>query len=175
MKTGSNGLRAAGGTPETHPLETLALWLLGGMVAIGALLWLTGQLSGRLFGGAWPPARASEMASVVIQYPKNIGDPAQAWPTHARSLVPGPVEFYATFAALVLPALAAAIGLSARRAGRGTDPGPSQRSACRSRAEAVRDRHRADADGQDHWLRDPRDPRMAGAGGSDFREDRPSS
>jgi type IV secretion system protein VirD4 len=121
MKTGSNGLRAAGGTPETHPLETLALWLLGGMVAIGALLWLTGQLSGRLFGGAWPPARASEMASVVIQYPQNIGDPAQAWPAHARSLVPGPVQFYATFAALVLPALAAAIGLSARRADRGTD------------------------------------------------------
>jgi type IV secretion system protein VirD4 len=121
MKTGPNALRAAGGTPETHPLEALALWLLGGMVAIGALLWLTGQLSGRIFGGAWPPARASEMAAVVIQYPKNIGDPAQAWPSHARSLVPGPVEFYATFAALVLPALAAAIGLSARRADRGTD------------------------------------------------------
>jgi type IV secretion system protein VirD4 len=121
MKTGANALRAAGGTPETHPLEALALWLLGGIVAIGALLWLTGQLSGRIFGGAWPPARASEMASVVIQYPKNIGDPAQAWPAHARSLVPGPVEFYATFATLVLPALAAAIGLSARRADRGTD------------------------------------------------------
>jgi len=121
MKTGPNALRAAGGTPETHPLEALALWLLGGMVAIGALLWLTGQLSGRIFGGAWPPARASEMAAVVIQYPKNIGDPAQAWPSHARSLVPGPVEFYATFAALVLPPLAAAIGLSARRADRGTD------------------------------------------------------
>ena len=32
----------------------VALWLLGGLITLGALLWITGQLSGRLFGGSWP-------------------------------------------------------------------------------------------------------------------------
>ena len=31
---------------EAHPLETVALWALGAVVAIGGLLWATGQLSG---------------------------------------------------------------------------------------------------------------------------------
>ena len=65
----------AGATTEAHPLETLAFRLLGGVAAAGALLWLTGQLSGRIFGGAWPPVEPSEVASVVLEYPHHLGDP----------------------------------------------------------------------------------------------------
>jgi type IV secretion system protein VirD4 len=110
---------AAAGTAEAHPLEALALWVFGGLIAAGALLWITGQLSGRLFGGAWPPVRTSEIGSVVAQYPHHIGDPAQAWPARARELVPGPLAFYGTLIALVIPALAAAVWPSARRGNRG--------------------------------------------------------
>ncbi len=45
----------------------------------------------------------------MLSYPHHLGDPAQAWPARARELVPGPVAFYATLAALLLPALAAAV------------------------------------------------------------------
>ena len=99
MKTGARAPRfPSGGAPEAHPLETLALRLCIGLVAAGALLWLTGQLSGRIFGGAWPPVEPSEVGAVVVEYPNHVGDPAQAWPARARGLVPGPVAFYATFA-----------------------------------------------------------------------------
>jgi type IV secretion system protein VirD4 len=88
------------------------------VAAAGALLWLTGQLSGRIFGGAWPPVEPSEVASVVLEYPHHLGDPGDAWSGRARELVPGPVAFYGTLATLLLPALAAAAWLSVRRSDR---------------------------------------------------------
>jgi type IV secretion system protein VirD4 len=109
----------SGGAANEHPLETVALRLLAGLAAAGVLLGLTGQLSGRLFGGTWPPVEPSDVAAIVLSYPHHLGDPAQAWPARARGLVPGPVAFYATLAALLLPALAATTWLSARRGKRG--------------------------------------------------------
>lgn len=103
MKMGRSAPRFPSNTSEAHPLETFVLRLLGGMAAVAALLWLTGQLSGRLFGGAWPHVNASEIASVAARFPRHAGDPAQAWPERARERIPGPLAFYGTLAALILP------------------------------------------------------------------------
>jgi type IV secretion system protein VirD4 len=111
----------AGRAPETHPLETLALCALGGLVAAGTLLWATGQVSGRLFSGVWPPVRISEIGSVLTQYPHHLGAPAQAWRGRARELIPGPLAFYATLIAVVSPAVGAGIWISSRRSRRATD------------------------------------------------------
>ena len=52
------------------------------------------------------------------------GDPAEAWPPHARLLIPGPAAFYGTFAAIVLPAVAlawiVAVRIRQRRTATGT-------------------------------------------------------
>jgi type IV secretion system protein VirD4 len=123
MKTGGSAPRfPAGGNTEAHPLETLALWLLGGLVCAGGLLWITGEVSGRLFGGEWPSPRPSQMASVVARFPHHLDDPAQAWPESARKLLPGPVAFYGTFAAIALPAVLTVVLLWMRTRGRGPDP-----------------------------------------------------
>lgn len=115
MNTGGRGPRfPVGGDSAAHPLETLALWLIGGIVCVGALLWMAGEVSGRLFGDAWPAARASEMGSVVARFPHHADNPAQAWPDRARGLIPGPVAFYGTFAAMILPGVATLV-LVARR------------------------------------------------------------
>ena len=119
MKTDWSAPRfPAGATPDAHPLETLALRVLAGLTAAGALLWLAGQLSGRLTSGTWPPVRLSEIGSVVIEYPNHVGDPARAWPARAQDLVPGPLAFYGTFMALVLPVLVAAVWFSVHGAAR---------------------------------------------------------
>jgi type IV secretion system protein VirD4 len=116
MKPGRSAPRfPAGGAPETHPLEALALRLLAGLVAASVLLWLTGQLSSRLFGGGWLPMNPSDIGAVVTAYPNHVGDPSQAWPPGARDLMAGPFAFYGTFTALVLPLLAAAVWFSAHR------------------------------------------------------------
>ena len=51
------------GQTETHPLETVALWALGAAVALGSLLWLTGEVSARLFGGSWPRVSVADRRS----------------------------------------------------------------------------------------------------------------
>jgi type IV secretion system protein VirD4 len=104
MTSERHGPRFADGFgADTHPLEAVALWILGALILLGALAWTAGELSGRLFGGSWPKVSLSEMGSVLAAFPHHTGDPAGAWPTSARPLLPGPVYFYATFGALLLP------------------------------------------------------------------------
>ena len=86
---------------ETHPLETVALWALGAAIALGALLWLTGELSGRLFGGGWPHVSIAEMGGVVARLRGHAADPTAAWPAPARASIPGPAAFYGTLVVLL--------------------------------------------------------------------------
>ena len=100
---------------QTHPIETLALWCLGALIACGAALWLAGEVSGRVFGGSWPGTGLAEMGSVVARFREHAGEPAQAWPQPGRSLIPGPVSFYATLALLMSPVVGAASLVLRRR------------------------------------------------------------
>src|SRR5262249_903405 len=104
MTNGRHGPRFAegfGGDP--HPLEAAALWILGVLALVGALVWAAGELSGRLFGGAWPKVGLAEMGAVLGALPRHTRDPASAWPASARPLLPGPAYFYGTLAALLVP------------------------------------------------------------------------
>jgi type IV secretion system protein VirD4 len=98
------------------------LWLLGGVIVLGAALWTAGQISGRLFGGSWPPVGASEVSSILLALPRHLRDPALAWPPRARSLIPAPAEFYATLAVVLAPA-ALAVGFALACLRRHEQPG----------------------------------------------------
>src|SRR6266511_5761745 len=127
MRRGSYGAGYSGAyEAEPHPLETIALWLLGVLVFFGALLWLTGEVSGRAFGGAWPHVRVSEMGSVVAHLPRHVGEPAKAWPSSARQLIPGPLGFYGTFAFVLLPTVGALGLILSRWSKRSTAPGTAR-------------------------------------------------
>jgi type IV secretion system protein VirD4 len=109
VKNGSYGPRFPSGQDAApHPLEAVALWLLGALIGLGGVVWSTGQLSARLFRGTQPHVAVSEMGHVLLALPQHVGDPAKAWPPHARLLIPGPAAFYGTFAAIILPAVALA-------------------------------------------------------------------
>jgi type IV secretion system protein VirD4 len=88
---------------EPSPLESLALVGLGAALALGFLLWLGGELSGRIFGGAWPGVGPGEMGGVLARFPHHADDPAVAWPATASDLIPGPLAFYGTLAAIMSP------------------------------------------------------------------------
>jgi len=107
------------GSPEASPLETLGLAALGAVVLVGAALWLAGELSGRIFGGAWPGTNAAEMGSVLARFADHAADPARAWPAAERRLIPGPIAFYGTLVGALTPVLAAGIVLLRRRLGSG--------------------------------------------------------
>ena len=102
------------GESEAHPLETVALWALGAAIALGGLLWLTGEVAARVFSGVWPQVGVAEMGRVLAQLRTHAGDPASAWPTPARVAIPGPAAFYGTLTVLLAPFVAVALLLLRR-------------------------------------------------------------
>lgn len=97
------------GDDHAHPFEKAALCALATALAAGALLWLTGELAGRIFEGAWPDTTFSQMGRILVRLHSHVGDPAAAWPAPERSRIPGAAAFYATLAILLLPVLAVAL------------------------------------------------------------------
>ncbi len=103
---------------ESSPLESIALGALASAAAVTALLWATGEIAGRLFGGRWPAVGASDMGVALARLPAHLHDPAGAWPLAERSVLPGPIAFYSTMMAVLLPVLTLAL-YGARRRARG--------------------------------------------------------
>jgi type IV secretion system protein VirD4 len=89
---------------ESSPLETIALGALAAVAGLTALLWAAGEVAGRVFEGGWPHVGASDMGAVLARLPAHLGNPGAAWPE--RSVLPGPVPFYGTGIAVLVPLLA---------------------------------------------------------------------
>jgi len=91
----------------------LYLALAAILVAVLALICLTGALAGLLFGGGWTAISASELGATALRLPSHLGDPRAAWPAEARVALPGAAGFYAS-AALLAAALGGLIVLARR-------------------------------------------------------------
>jgi type IV secretion system protein VirD4 len=138
MNTGKMPPRFPLAGAEPNPLETIAFAILGIAVAVGAALWLTGEFSGRLFGGAWPSVDASEMGGVLARFAQHAGDPRGAWPASERGLIPGPVAFYTTLGLVLSPIAGAGFVLLRRRRGAATRGEGAARWAQRRDLRALR-------------------------------------
>jgi type IV secretion system protein VirD4 len=89
------------------PLDQMLLVVIAILLGATFLLWLTGQVAGFVHSGQWPKVSLPEMGVVVTKVPRHPLDPAAAWPSQARGLLPGPVLFWLTFF-ILLAILAAA-------------------------------------------------------------------
>jgi type IV secretion system protein VirD4 len=90
--------------PFAEHLATDAIWLTIGAVllAAGLLVWTVGQVAAVLFGAHhFLPMPAEEMAGVLWNLPGHLDDPAQAWPSSVRGMLPGPVGMYAALVLVV--------------------------------------------------------------------------
>jgi type IV secretion system protein VirD4 len=81
------------------------------LFCLGSLLWLTGELAGRLFGDGSPGAEPSELVGIALRFATDPTDPAAAWPRGSRSVLPGPLAFYSCGVVLLALAVAGATGL----------------------------------------------------------------
>jgi type IV secretion system protein VirD4 len=75
--------------------------------ALLGLIWITGALSGLLFGNGWAAIPAGETLGVALRLSSHLGDPRLAWPAGAHASLPGAAGIYAT----LLLILAALVGL----------------------------------------------------------------
>jgi type IV secretion system protein VirD4 len=126
--------------PHADPFgpAMVSVLLIGGIATtVLFAFWFVTGLSAMLFGDGWPAVSALELGEAVINFPEQIGDPAQAWsPRIARGLA-GPVGFYATFAFVVAGATASviswtpAVRSAAKRTGIRPERAPSARWARR--------------------------------------------
>ncbi len=92
--------------PDNSALQNVGLALVGAVLALGGLVWATGQVAGRLASGKWPRVAFGEIPPVLGRIPHHMSDPALAWPHRATKLLPGPVGFYLTLALVLAPVMA---------------------------------------------------------------------
>ncbi len=95
----------------TRSNDGAILAVLFGLFGFGTLVWGAGMVAGRLWGGAWPQARAGESGSILAGLVRDAGQPALAWPAPDQNLIPGPWAFYPTLAVLLAAAVALALGV----------------------------------------------------------------
>jgi type IV secretion system protein VirD4 len=88
--------------------------LLPGLCAAGLIVtgwvWLTGEISGLLDSGRWPPVSVAQGPGVVVRLTHRFGDPAAAWPPAVRPALPSWPLFALVGALLAGVALGAGLG-----------------------------------------------------------------
>ena len=75
----------------THPPAILA----GGLTVLAAVVWLTGELAGRLRAGTWPKVGGIDLVMTMFRLPGAGSDPRQAWPPAVRAELPSGGWLYA--------------------------------------------------------------------------------
>ncbi|MDP8931526.1 MAG: hypothetical protein M3O70_23900, partial [Actinomycetota bacterium] len=83
------------------PFEQLGAVLLVLLLVAGTLVWATAKLSARLWSGTWPDLPTAEAAAAAVRLTRTLGNPAAAFAPPLNQLIPGPVAFWATFAAIL--------------------------------------------------------------------------
>ena len=79
----------------------------------GALVWLSGQLAGLLFGHTWLHLSPADVATILWHLPSTLSNPKLAWPADVRDALPGPIGMYAS-AGTVVGGIAGAIAAVVR-------------------------------------------------------------
>lgn len=93
--------------------ENIAFLAVLGLIGLGFVLWLAGELSGLLASGRRPGAGFGQMGRVMTELFSNLDDPRRAWPRALRGRMSGPALFYLCLLGLL--AAATLMALLARR------------------------------------------------------------
>ena len=95
--------------------ERIAFGVIVLVILLGAVVWLTGQLAGLLFGGGWPHVSAAELGETLVRLPGNVSEPRDAWPRGARDELPGTAGFVAVLLMLIAGVSTGLLVLRGRR------------------------------------------------------------
>src|SRR5262245_22286844 len=88
--------------------ETVLFVGMGMLLAVAAVMWLTGQLAGLANSSRWPHVSLADIPRAFVALVRHPSDPTNGWPKTAGVLMPGPVVFY-LIATFVIAALTAAV------------------------------------------------------------------
>lgn len=100
------------------PFEQLGAIFAVLLLVVGGLVWTTTKLSVRLWSGTWPDLPAAQAAAAVVRLVQQPGNPAAAFAPPLDQLVPGPLAFWVTFAAILGVAATGVVLVLRRRLGK---------------------------------------------------------
>ena len=100
MTTASRAAKAKPG--DADAFRTAIVGVVAAVAGVAAVVWSTGQIAGRLWGGAWPEVAPAEALGILARLSGHLGNPSAAWPRSAQNLLPSAAGLYGTTAALVL-------------------------------------------------------------------------
>jgi len=95
--------------PDPPDQEQLLVIVAGVIAAACIVVWTAGQLSGRIWGGAWPQASPIDSPLILARLIANPSEPSTAWPEAAADLIPAPAAYYGVLALLVVAATIIAV------------------------------------------------------------------
>ncbi len=98
--------------PSSGISDIAMLVALASIASIAGLVWLWGGVAGMLFGHGWPHVGVGALLGVLVRLPGRLTNPALAWPTQARSSLPGPAGFYGGLALLLAVGTATALPMT---------------------------------------------------------------
>lgn len=114
--------------------------MLVGLVACGALLEVSAGLGGLVTGRGWTDIPAAALPGGMLELPRHIGDPQDAFPSGVRPTLPSPVAWYvallmtlAAISALAVPLVRWRRAAPAARWARRRDLGMLRSAATRGR------------------------------------------
>jgi len=81
-------------------MEGVAAGIVGVLIVLSFIFYLTGEVSGIIFKFDKPGTPASAVFQVAGGVLSNPADPSQGWPEPYSSKIPGPIPFYLTLIAL---------------------------------------------------------------------------
>jgi type IV secretion system protein VirD4 len=101
----------AGKVETTGPFEWAVLGSAGAVWVVGGVLWLSGQLGGRLTSGHWLPMPVSSVPGLAFAVARHPSTPRMAWPASARGLLPSTAALYGLSAAIAVVVALVVTGL----------------------------------------------------------------
>ncbi|MCU4186949.1 type IV secretory system conjugative DNA transfer family protein [Acidiferrimicrobium sp. IK] len=87
--------------------DAWSLVALAAVLMVGAWVWVTGQVAGRLASGQWPPVPGTDVPGIVRRLPAVWPDIRAAWPPAARPRLPAAPVMAAIAVALAVGCVAA--------------------------------------------------------------------
>lgn len=89
--------------------EKVLTIVAGALAAACILVWASAQITGRIWGGEWPPASLLDSPRLLFAIITHPRDPISAWTHEVGAFIPGPAAYYTVLGILTLLTAAATV------------------------------------------------------------------
>ncbi|MGH9185377.1 MAG: type IV secretory system conjugative DNA transfer family protein, partial [Acidimicrobiales bacterium] len=126
-------------TAKSEPgAESLFVWVVLAVAGLAATVWAGAALAAAVTGGGILPASLGDGLAAAVGLPRAPGDPAGAWPSGAREVLPGALVYWLCTVVVAVGVAAAGMVVVTWWSGGGVGTGCRRRLGVETRARLAR-------------------------------------